>query len=630
MYKVTVPISMNSVNLENMHIYLELAKKCKVDRVLICGMGDIYSENSNINTRTSEVKAVLDLFKSNGFETGVWISAFGHGIILSGEHETGKVSKYTVIEGVNGGVSQHGFCPLDENFASDYAEAVKKIAVLSPDIILLDDDFRINTRYGYYMGCFCPLHLAKFYSEVGEEIPRDKIEKFMLVGGKNKYRDAYMKIMKDTLLSFAKRLRAAVDEVNEDIRLASCSTFENWDFNGTDMIEIARAFAGKTKPFTRVAGAPYWDNDISMVIETTRSEFYWCKDTELEICAEGDTYPRPRYNVPSRTLELFEYAIIASGLGNGILNYIFDYHQKPDYETGYIDRYVRNAPTRKLISELFEGKSATGVRTVNVMHKLENWDLPDVGIGWIADALRDAVIPSSVALLSRNSISTSLDAGEYPAMITGENAKYTDKDDLKNGAILDVTAARIFMERGIDTGLLNAEKGDFISEYYSRHGDSVPDINNNSLYRITCNNKAEVLSIFRPTDTPASYIYENTEGLKFYVVAYDAFFARKNANFSNNYYRQDDIMYAVKRLCGKDLPAVCKKNPGLYVYTAADEDSMSVLLMNIHLDDVIEPFVQLDRSYSDIRFINCSGRLDGDKVYLSDIGSYSMAAFEVK
>jgi hypothetical protein len=80
----------------------------------------------------------------------------------------------------------------------------------------------------------------------------------------------------------------------------------------------------------------------------------------------------------------------------------------------------------------------------------------------------------------------------------------------------------------------------------------------------------------------------------------------------------------------KPLPAKSKKNPNLYIYTAKDKNAMSVLLLNVHLDSIDDPVIELDKEYKEIRLVNCKGKIEGNKVYLSDIQGYGMAAFEVK
>ena len=57
---------------------------------------------------------------------------------------------------------------------------------------------------------------------------------------------------------------------------------------------------------------------------------------------------------------------------------------------------------------------------------------------------------------------------------------------------------------------------------------------------------------------------------------------------------------------------------------------MAVAVANVFLDDIYSPEIILDKEYNEIKFINCTGRLEGDKVILSDMTPYGFAAFEVK
>ena len=64
--------------------------------------------------------------------------------------------------------------------------------------------------------------------------------------------------------------------------------------------------------------------------------------------------------------------------------------------------------------------------------------------------------------------------------------------------------------------------------------------------------------------------------------------------------------------------------------TKKDENSLSVSLSNVHLDDVIEAEIRLDRAYESIRFVNCAGKLEGNRVTIDHIPPYGFAAFEVR
>ena len=57
---------------------------------------------------------------------------------------------------------------------------------------------------------------------------------------------------------------------------------------------------------------------------------------------------------------------------------------------------------------------------------------------------------------------------------------------------------------------------------------------------------------------------------------------------------------------------------------------MAVGLWNFFADTAIDPVVELDGEYSGIEFLNTNGKLDKNKVYLSDIPPFGFVGFEVK
>ena len=627
----SVPLSVNIVNRETLPVYVEQMKACGVGRVFLCCNGYIYTDTCVLSTRPDDIKYAIDYLHECGFEVGVWLSAFGHGSILVGAQSDIKSDMYTPIRGADGKISMHAFCPLDDDFRRDYFAALKKIASLHPDIIMFDDDFRMNGRDAYYeLGCFCDKHLELFCRRVGENIPLEDVAALILTGGKNKYRDAYMEIQAEGLKLFAREARAAVDEIDPDIRMSACTNPENLDFTGTDVVELAHILAGKNKPMTRVFGAPYCNTDISWAIDTAREHFEWLGGTDLEIFSEGDVYPRPRYNCPSKLLELFNYAMVANGKGDGELNYMFDYVQRPDYETGYIDRYLRTKPYREMISEIFSEKTAVGVRVVNYIHKARDMVLPDELIDRAAKKMIYTTDNPAVAPLSRNSIPYGFGDSGYPTLIFGENARHIPLDEIRCGAILDATAAKILSERGIDTGLVSYEAITALNEEYIAERDTVAAVDNGALVALKCSDKAEVITRFLPSKTPSSYRYENAAGQRFFVIAYESYRAAKCPNFLNTYYRQRHIMDAVEWIAGKPLPVVSYKNPNLYTFAAEGDGALSVMLINIHLDDIYDAQIKLSKKYNEIRFINCEGKLDGDTIILKKLSGYDFAAFEVR
>lgn len=632
MRKISVPIAIQSLSdteLEkDLEKYLDYFKKGKVDRVFITVLPGPYTAQFDDDIRSDKFKRTVQFFKENGFETGVWISCFGHGGTLSHEDKNLAGNNYRKITGVMGETAQNGYCPSDENFTADYTERVKYIAELNPDMIMLDDDFRLNLREGYHMGCFCSGHLKEFYRLTGEEIPREKIEGLVFSGGKNKYRDAYMDMLCKTLTDFAVSVRKAIDEVNPEIRAGVCTTPVAWDFDGTDVPGLSKVFAGKTRPFVRTFGAPYhFPYSLIETIENERMQMSWIKNTDpdTEVFSEGDVYPRPRYNVASKQLELFDLILSCDPNNDGCLKYMFDYDYRVGYEEGYIKAHIRNADTVNRVTELFADKQMTGISVFEAMHKIRN-------AVWDKEKKPDYMFSSLAAsLISKNSIPTSYEETGYPVFVGGESARYIPAERLKNGAVLDSGAALILKQRGIDVGLISAESTQCAEGEYYINDEHTISYSGIHAKKLVCSAGAEVLTLIYPQKTPGAYKYENADGTRFLVFAgefrnIDAF----DKQYFNNYYRQHQVTEGIEWAAGKKLPAVCEKNPNLYIMAAKNDKAMSILAVNIFADEIAEPVITLDKAYSSVRFLNCSGDLRGNKLYLSEIPSFGFAAFEVK
>lgn len=637
MYKISVPIALESISDGDMRgsleKYLDYFKKGNIERVFVCCLSPVYSDKCEALAEKDKFENTIRFFKENGMEVGVWVGGFGHGVRLTHECDSALKRNYRPLTGVTGEQYGYAYCPLDKNFTDDYMSVIKQIAYANPDIIMVDDDFRLNGRCHHYMGCFCEEHLREFYRLTGEEIPRCEIEEKVFSGGGNKYRDAYMNMCAKTLLDFAGRFRATVDEVNPNIRAGACTTPSNWDLSGTDALEIARAFAGRTRPFMRPFGAPYHDKyTLIDVIEEQRMQMSWKNGaaSDIEAFSEGDVYPRPRYNVPSKSLELFDIALMCDGGADGILKYMFDYDMKVGYEEGYIESHIKNLEIKNNLSQIFGGKKCIGITVFSTVHKIRTQVFPKKAESGIVRKLENAVNSYAADILSKNSIPTCYEKSDYPVAVFGENARHIPLTMLDNGAVLDSAAAVILKERGVDTGITGVKKmADADGEYYIKNDGTVRNLNV-EINGISCSDSAEVLSLITPSQTPGAYKYQNADGQKFAVFAADFQNSPSCANYFNNYYRQAQVAECAKWLCGRKLPAVCTGNPNLYIMTAKDEKSVSVLLVNICMDEIDKPEITLDRKYGKIKFVGCNGELNGDTVNLTKLAPYGFAAFEAE
>ena len=275
-----------------------------------------------------------------------------------------------------------------------------------------------------------------------------------------------------------------------------------------------------------------------------------------------------------------------------------------------------------------------GVKVCETMRKVENFDLPKEYKQGVATFVQNTYFSIAGKLLSENAIPTVYEKNTgYPAIIFGENAKYISEEALEHGAVLDVVAAQILKERGIDTGIVTSEPCVFEREIFPAEQDGFGAIGSIVKHKAECSPEARAESFFVPGDFGASYRFENKNGQRFYVLLVDMYQSdANNHNYFLSYYRQKYLTDAIAWLCGKPLPVVCNKNPYLYIQAAKGKDgSMAVALFNMNFDEIIEPTIILDKNYGELKCLNCEGTLCENKIILADeIAPYSVAIFEVK
>ena len=635
MRKLSVPVLIDYVTDENLSDWIKMLKKSKIDRVFFCGFGEFYASERMHNEKIQRLIQIMPSFRGAGIEVGVWINSFGHGLPDITLYD--EAGMYQGFVGEDGSTPRDCFCPSDKGVQRDFTDFVRKIAAAKPSILMLDDDFRMGQRT-YALGCFCPNHMADICARLGETLTREELVEKIYTGGPNKYRDAYMASMSDTLIDFAKMLRAAVDEVYPEMRLGVAMCFDVWDTNGVDAIQLARAFAGNTKPFLRTIGAPYWQSlsrtwgDIISTVEYSRFQGTWCRENQIETMGEGDTYPRPRYTIPSNHLEIFDLALVACGELDGILKYMYDYRHPFGFEDGYDMRHRRNEKSREELSAIFSGKRAVGVRVFEPMHKLKDSDFGELYPGYSRDILYSFFSRAQYPL-SHNGISTAYYGCDGAVAAFGENARHLPKELMKYGVITDCIGAKILTERGFDAGYRGSEYKTYTLEAYP-NGETIT-FDSVATCKMACDKKAEITSVFVDDNSPATYKYENADGVKFFVLGYDSYRTIPHLlcpDYIVDYKRQKQLIDAIEWIEGKPLLAKSTKHPFLYITTyRADDGAVAVGLFNVHADGIYECEIELGENYSEVKFVNCSGELMGNKVKLSgEIPPFGFAAFELK
>ncbi|MBR7161301.1 MAG: hypothetical protein IKD07_02685 [Clostridia bacterium] len=629
MYKISIPIMNCNVIRSDRSRLLQEIRRFGAERVFLAL--DTYEIDEE--KRALVLKELRDncrFFQENGLEVGAWIWTFWVKDNMG----------FRNMRSIKGTEIKNFMCPTDEKFVAFATDYISDIAKCGVSLILFDDDF----RYGFLSdapACLCDRHIEIINEITGERSTREELERHITSGTKNKFRDAYLQANGDAFRHFAVSVRTAVNKVDPHIRIGACCCMTSWDIDGTDAYEIAKLLAGETKPFARLIGAPYWavkkswGNALQDVVELERMESTWTKRDDIELMAEGDVYPRPRINCPASYLEGFDTAIRVAGCTDGILKYGLDYTSRADYETGYAVFHERNKSIYSAIDNAFTNKTSCGVRVYQSMKKLSEMLLP-TKVNDRVD-IQDLFFPRAARALACNSIPTVYDGDGVCGIVFDENARKLPLSALNKGLILDIAAAEILTERGVDVGLtdilspLREDNSSIVvgMEEHFLHNDNYISIMGAPVYDIVIARSAEVLSDLQTAKAklPLSYRYENADGQRFLVLNVNTRF--DSSSMLRHYERGRQFADQIAWLSGEQLPAYVYGHTSLYMQCKKNEKAMAIGLWNFFADTVIDPIIELGDVYRGVSFINCNGKLENNKIYLDNIAPFAFAGIEL-
>jgi len=651
MSQIYIPVSACQ-SAENLEKTLRDVQRSGASRVFLCtgDVGRIPFEPSELRSKIMEqFKYASAYFNNAGIETAAWIVTLGFGVPMT--HYNKKIAeKYTRIRSICNKSYDDALCPMDPNFTQMTCGILEDLARTGIRMIMLDDELCMSVRPG--IGCACDRHMEEYTRRLGETVSIEELGNKIFTGGPSRYRDVWLDLMGDTMKNFCRQLRSAVDRVDPTIRMGFCAGYTSWDFEGADALELTRILAGSNRPFLRFSGAPYWlasrrfgMQNLQTYVEYARMQNAWCKESgmDIEVFTESDTYPRDRFHTPASYSEAFHLATLASD-NLPVLKYMYDYMCAPDFETGYVDSHVRNLPLQKQIIEAFSDKTAIGIRVYETMRRLRNAQLGDLfpkGQAPTHEAekqlMRRYAFSSAQMLLCAHAIPTVYEGDGLCGIAFGENARSLPDTARRHGLILDIKAAHILQQQGIDVGLLSAKRE--IGGYMELFDGASPDTdlyNTSVIYRVTVKQEARILSrfisneLFSEEKSPAAYLYENSNGERFLVYAFDSEDQQDSSSLYWSYGRGKQIADALPWLAGTSLPARCERNPHLYAVCKEKDNTLAVAYVNGNVDEIIDATVRLSKSARSVRFIGCTGTQTDDKTLIIDtIKPYGVAALEI-
>ncbi len=649
MYKLWVPIYNRKWTEEHKEKLAGELSRLQPDLVLLTYARIICDEEKKrVEFETyCENKRFLE---ERGFAVGAWLApTIGYGAPYCYDNN----APFTKIHSLaaDGDFFPGAFCPLDEDFVAEFFSVLENIVKAGAKTVLFEDDYTLSGGKAFFdrIGCCCPRHMELLQKRLGETLTREQLHEWVYDHGENPRRQAWMDVMGQTLREFTGKVERFVHGLDPEVRVGLSANSSSFTIEGVGIDELARIVAGKHRPFLRLTGAPYWRNmpTFATNMEAERLQCQWCGDN-IELIAEGDTYPRPRFLVSASELEIFDTVLRADGGPDGILKYMIDYNSSPTYETGYADRHLRNRELYEEIEKRFSKGTVEGVRVFENTAQLTGISF---GKDHPVDQFSTYLPLVSQNFLCDNSIPTVYGASTGAALAFGENAKHLTPEMLAQGVILDAPAAKILLERGVDIGVdAMPPIAAPVAELFDGEMTACSFEREASFYRYVLKPGAKELGQFClagpglgviPPEGidhcerfPSCYLYENEAGQRFMVYPFAAETVLTRGTWcvglSRNYCRQKQLVESIEWLQKKPLPAVSLKNPFLYLLCKRDGNRLSVGLWNIFADEIIEPEILLDREYTSVDGYGCTGELDGTRLKLKNtIPPYGIALFTV-
>jgi hypothetical protein len=188
--------------------------------------------------------------------------------------------------------------------------------------------------------------------------------------------------------------------------------------------------------------------------------------------------------------------------------------------------------------------------------------------------------------LTSHSIPTAYKGHGVTGIAFGENARYLDDTALDNGLILDVTAAKILQDKGIDVGLEKVGKVYTASEEYFPDKNRYVLVMNSPVTEISVKDGAKIDSYFVDGEGEkriGSYTYKNANGQSFLVLAVECF--SMSEHVFKQYARGEQIVEFIGSM-GKKLPASMLGNPDCYMLCKGNvQGEKSVFIGNFFSDE---------------------------------------------
>lgn len=547
-----------------------------------------------------DIAAIKRLLADTDIRIGWWCDPTFHA------HDSEPWQRIMDCEGHETG----SVCPLDENHIADFAgKLCTGLRLGKPELIFIEDDFTLSNHGGMnaMKGCFCPLHMKAYEKKVGKAYtPAEVAAMFRNRTKENEpLRQAWADMSRESLCHFARSVRKEIDKIAPATRVCQCqSGFVDIDGDSTEA--VARAWAGDTRPMSRLFGAGYAEENNPPNVPRNVAHVFWSAQQlspDIEIIHETDAYPHMRFFNSSLFLMSEFVGALMAGVQDSYY-YCLQYTDAPLCDDGYVARMRDYRKRLETAREFRLGAKPVGVRMVYTPKE--------------SYMVRETSKPASSGMLTASTYFLTklgfpvITAKDAPmATLLGNTAAVLSDDEirelLKGGLFLDGEAAEILTKRGF-ADLIGAEAKDdtdytvsFYTErilpaagckcrgtdLFHRRFKSKPIIGWTPKHAVFAAFKlkpgAEVLADFRNTEFETTgtsvYYFENRLGGRIGVMARSVDASPHMSIYSPR--KQELLHNLFVRLSGGRIAVTAPKTPSTYLLAAEKNGELLVALNNL-------------------------------------------------
>ena len=595
---------------------LELKKNYGLRRFLLCAPMDeviltgfpkaeVYQQ---IGETILEVKQALH---DHGIDVGWWCAP---------SIRSGYDSRFQYITDISGRVAANSPCPLDPVFREEFSNNVATVAnIAKPFVVQFEDDFELSWQppNNINFGCFCPLHLAEFSRRQGRTFKREELLELFTGNDAETIllRRKWAELSRDTLADFARLIRQKVDQVAPKTRMSLCQSGVA-DFDGDFTEAVTRAFAGNTRPMTRLYGSSYSSDDAVSLPVSIFHALYSRQHlpADIECLHESDTYPHTRFFMSAAKIRSFMTTAFAYGFDDSLF-YSTQYLDNMLEERGYLEMFKKEAKRFSTIKATVAHAPVVGCEVMH--HPFAHTAVPykPSGSGW--SGRPNAPQNPWVNVLGRFGIPYTTKEGKVK-IVSGASVMIMSNaeiDKLLHGAVLlDGYAAYLLSQRGYGK-LIGAEvtrggKADFCFEGIrdiSRHKNLKGELMYNlifaaagseggSFYELIPDPRSEVITDFLDSEEkpviPGLIRFENEWNGRVAITAFDL---QGNSSSSVFNYKKKELIREMVEWLGKEpLPVFVNDHPNIFCICNDSNTGKYKMITAINLSSDRATYLSLD------------------------------------